>query len=172
MQGTVDFIMEECCRCGILFYMTAALKKRLYANKGESFYCPVGHGQHYIGKTEEQKLRDQLQATKKETKWLNDRLRSEMETREHTERRLASVRGHLTRAKNRLVEGNCPCCDAHFADLETHIKAAHPDFELEPLAEQAEQPPKRKRGRPRKDTVVEPSHSERKAATSKVLAKN
>lgn len=131
-QGTVAFVMEECCNCGMPFYMTAALQKRLLDQRPAEFFCPQGHPQWYTGKTEAQKLKDKLAATKNEVAWYSGQLRDEREIRNHTERRLAATKGHLTRAKNRLIEGNCPCCDAHFDDLETHIKVIHPDFELEP----------------------------------------
>lgn len=58
--------METCCKCGIPFYMPTYHQKRLLANKGEIFYCPSGHPQHYTGKTEAQKLTEQLEKERNE----------------------------------------------------------------------------------------------------------
>lgn len=164
-QGTVDFVMEECCNCGMPFYLTKDLQNRLRKEPGTSFWCPKGHGQHYTGETPEQKLKKQLAAAQAEAEFAYQKLGEERETSEHFKRRLSSVRGHLTRAKNQLLKGNCPCCDEHFDDLEQHITTQHPDFELEPIEEQADvEPPKRKRGRPRKNPLPDiPS----KTATTK-----
>lgn len=55
----VWFEIEECCNCGMPFAVTTDFKNRRLKDH-KSFYCPMGHGQHYTGETEEQNLRRQL----------------------------------------------------------------------------------------------------------------
>ena len=147
-QGVIEFVMEECCNCGIPFYMTKDLKKRRLED-GKWFYCPQGHGQHYT-ETTVSKLQKQLETAKRDAKFWQEREADECRQRALKERQLASVRGHLTRAKNQLQKGNCPNCDEHFDDLEQHIISKHPDFELELTTVPEPETPKRRRGRPPK----------------------
>jgi len=54
----------QCCECFVAFAMTTELyEKRLKDHK--SFYCPVGHGQHFVGKSDEEKLKEQLKQKEK-----------------------------------------------------------------------------------------------------------
>ena len=63
--GTVVLQIASCCSCGVIFALTADLDKRRREDHGY-FYCPNGHSQHYAGKTEAQKLREQLEAVERQ----------------------------------------------------------------------------------------------------------
>ena len=57
----VSMVTLECCGCHIIF----GIPKEFYdecdeKKQGKSFFCPNGHEQHFIGKSEEDKLRDRL----------------------------------------------------------------------------------------------------------------
>ena len=62
------------------------------------------------------------------------RARDLLEERGQLERRLSAQRGVLTRVKNRIIKGVCPCCNRHFADLSRHMQTQHPDFASEGAA--------------------------------------
>ena len=62
LNASVTFVVEDCCECGMAFAMTQEFKNRKLEDK-TMFYCPSGHRQHYLGKTEAQKLREQLERT-------------------------------------------------------------------------------------------------------------
>lgn len=47
-----DFVEEECCVCGVSFYISSKLISSLKKTKRD-FYCPNGHCQSYIKSTEE-----------------------------------------------------------------------------------------------------------------------
>jgi hypothetical protein len=54
----------QCCECFVAFAMTTELyEKRLKDHK--SFYCPVGHGQHFVGKSDEEQLKEKLKQKEK-----------------------------------------------------------------------------------------------------------
>jgi hypothetical protein len=122
MLDTSTLVIEECCDCHTRFAMTSQLRAARYADH-KAFYCPNGHGQSYVGETEEAKLRRQLKAAKSDATWTRDQL-------EASERSKAAIKGHLTRARNKLAKGQCPCCDQTFGNVREHMKARHPEYHL------------------------------------------
>lgn len=120
-KEVIDFTLENCCACGIPFFMPTYHYKRLLANKGESFYCPNGHSMSYTGKTEAQKLKEQLDQLKKEKEL------SETEMQDKWLDAL-SEKQKLEKKLKRLHNGVCPCCNRSFGNLQQHIKKQHPEL--------------------------------------------
>lgn len=117
----------ECCRCGITFGVPE-LFERTRRNDHQLFYCPAGHSQYFSGKSEAEKLRDILEAERQ----------SYARAREFAENRLryakydiAAAKGKLTKLKNRIANGVCPCCGRTFVQLQRHISNKHPEFAKE-----------------------------------------
>jgi hypothetical protein len=54
-------VHETCCNCGIGFCLPTPLYEARKKDHG-TFYCPNGHGQHYIGKTDDEKKIDRLES--------------------------------------------------------------------------------------------------------------
>lgn len=121
---TSTLVIEECCDCHTRFAMTSALQTQRLADH-LNFFCPLGHPQHYVGETEEAKLRRQLRAAQSDATWNRDQL-------EASERSKAAIKGHLTRARNKIAAGNCPApgCGQHFANVREHMKHKHPEYHL------------------------------------------
>jgi len=121
--NNTQFEVVTCCNCGVEFAMTYELQKRKLDRRGSDnpFYCPNGHKQWYSGKSEAEKLRDEL-ARKEE---LLD------STRQHNQR-LQNERAALAKAHNkmraRIANGVCPCCNRTFQNLMQHMRTEHPDF--------------------------------------------
>lgn len=92
---------------------------RLRDHKG--FWCPNGHRQHFVGETEAETLKKLLEA---------ERSRSDLFIRQRdAERRSKSaIKGQLTKTKNRIAKGVCPCCNRQFQDLHQHMETKHPDY--------------------------------------------
>lgn len=55
LVGSTDMVTETCCRCGVLFAMTADYRHHKLTDRSD-FYCPNGHSQQYVGETDSQKL--------------------------------------------------------------------------------------------------------------------
>lgn len=111
---------EECCDCGMLFAITNDFMRRRKKDHG-LFYCPAGHGQHYTGRTEEQKLKAELQLA-------NNRA-DEMQRRAAEEsQRAASISRSYKRVRERVKNGVCPCCNRTFDNLARHMKTKHPAY--------------------------------------------
>lgn len=119
----VWFETETCCKCGMAFAMPIDFQARRRDDK-DTFYCPAGHGQHYTGKTEEQKLRDAL--AQRDAALARERGRSQS---------LKDQRDHITKAhrkmRARVMNGVCPCCNRSFANLREHMATQHADFGTE-----------------------------------------
>lgn len=128
-QGSTKYITvalepESCCQCGIAFGMTDAFK-RYKRGDGSCFYCPSGHPQHYT-ETTEQKLRKQVAAA--EQKWSD-----EVDRNRRLDRQLIASRGQVTKIKNRVANGICPCCNRTFVNLQRHMGTKHPDYKDQEL---------------------------------------
>jgi len=96
-------------------------------DNGSEFFCPNGHGQVY--KT------SNLMKVERELKREREKLKREQIEREHAQGLFEAernshrtTRGHVTRIKNRVSAGLCPCCNRNFVNLHRHMKGQHPDF--------------------------------------------
>lgn len=119
----------HCCRsdCNVLFGLNAdydEAKRRDHS----SFYCPNGHSQHFPGESKEERLRRELHNTTLEKERAERNARVERERREAVERSEAATRGYLTRIKNRVAAGVCPCCTRSFKQLARHMASQHPEY--------------------------------------------
>jgi hypothetical protein len=125
LRYTGTLTIETCGECGITFAAPEDLINACKANHSKGFWCPLGHHLYYTGETEAQKLTRQLRAAKSNSQWYQDQLGA-------AERSKAALKGHLTRARNKIAAGNCPVpdCGQHFANVREHMKFKHPDFHL------------------------------------------
>lgn len=113
-------VAETCLTCGISFWVPLDWQKLRVKNQ-KFFYCPNGHQQRYCGKTEEEELRQENERLQSKAERLRDTLNA-------TERSRAAQKGHLTRIKNRIANGVCPCCNRQFPNLRDHMDTKHPEW--------------------------------------------
>jgi hypothetical protein len=116
----------RCYKCGTAFAMEAVLyNQRL--DDGQSFWCPNGHEQ---GFTKSRAAR--IEQLKSELEREKQTLRMTRSTLETTERRRSAAQGVATKRLKKLQrvrEGNCPHCDAHFDNVAEHMAEAHGETE-------------------------------------------
>lgn len=115
-----SFKTTECCSCGVVI----ALPAEFHFNRRRDhklFYCPSGHGQHFTGETEEEKLKKKLAEREAELA----RARAAAETKDRAN---AALRGQITKTKRRVAAGVCPCCNRSFVALGRHMTTKHPDW--------------------------------------------
>lgn len=105
--------VETCCNCHIAFGITEDFKKARLKDR-ENFHCPRGHQMHYLGKSEEQRLRESLQ----EEQHRSQALRESAAKLERANRKL----------KKRAAAGVCPCCNRTVQQMARHMKTKHPEF--------------------------------------------
>ena len=59
--GTSKMITIECCSCHVMFAVTKYFYDECQRKKPDkSFFCPNGHEQHFVGVSDENRLREQL----------------------------------------------------------------------------------------------------------------
>ena len=120
---------ETCWVCGITFGMPTRWHNRLSDDR-KNFWCPAGCKLFY-GKSTVTKLREQVEREQqklvREREW-HQRTKGFLET---TERSLSATKGVVTRIKNRVAKGVCPCCKRSFPNLRRHMEGKHPEFENE-----------------------------------------
>jgi uncharacterized protein with PIN domain len=109
----------ECYECGVVFWMTQHLYD-LRLRDHRAFYCPVGHGQHFIGETEVAKY-------KRLAKDAEDRAAAARAERDQAEAGRRAWKGQTTRLKNQALKGLCPFCGQSIAHLARHVARVHPD---------------------------------------------
>ena len=116
----ITLVTETCCNCGVLFAMTQEFirEKRDQGTSG-SFYCPNGHGQHYLGKS----LKDQVAEAKRRQASAEEDARVFRTERDAAKREVNAAR---RRAKAALCP--VPGCHRQIVQLARHMHAKHPDF--------------------------------------------
>lgn len=124
MTYTGTLVVQECCNCGIWFAIPHGLNERALRDHSVSFWCPLGHRQHYIGKTEAEKLRERVAATERTAEHYRSRAETAIRSRN-------ALKGQVTKVKNRVAKGVCPCCKRSFPELAAHMESKHPEFVAE-----------------------------------------
>jgi len=107
--------------CGLTWGMpeTFLAARRL---DGKEWLCPNGHSWHWTpGKTEAQKLREQLDSERARS----GRIAAE---RDQVKASLRTTKGVITKMKKRTAAGVCPCCNRTFKQLAAHISSQHPQY--------------------------------------------
>lgn len=97
-------------------------------NDHGDFYCPAGHCQSYIGKSDEERLREKLDYRSEQLARERDQRHKEERKHAATKRRLSASKGQVTKIKNRVGHGVCPCCNRTFQNLARHMGSQHPEF--------------------------------------------
>lgn len=129
----VDVIsVGACYRCKCPMTLPVELYNAAKRSSNVTFYCAYGHGQIFReGPTEADKLRLERDRLAQQLAYKDDRLREEREAREAAERQRSAARGQITRIKNRVGHGVCPCCNRTFENLARHMNSKHPTFTAE-----------------------------------------
>ena len=118
---TVQLVGYAVHGCGHMVWLDEDHVREIKKTK-ESFYCPrCGNTNYFPAKTEEQKLRAELEHQTKLTQW------AKMEAK-HSENRRRAEKAAKTRIKNRIAKGVCPCCNRAFENVQRHMATKHPDY--------------------------------------------
>jgi uncharacterized Zn finger protein (UPF0148 family) len=143
----VQLTTIDCGVCGGTYAINERYRQEQY-EKGGSWYCPYCQTSWGYGEGENARLKKQLAKEKHKAEQADARAREEQArlleevyaqraVTERTERRRAAMKGQVTRIKNRVGKGVCPCCNRTFMDLQRHMQGKHPDWTPEEEAEKA-----------------------------------
>jgi hypothetical protein len=121
-----------CYRCKAIIWLPDELYAAAHHSPSISFWCPYGHEQHFCeGETQEQKLRRERDRLTQRLAEKDDAIAYQRGERERAERQLSATKGVVTRIKNRIGHGVCPCCNRTFGDLSKHMATKHPTYAAE-----------------------------------------
>ena len=109
-------VSQTCISCGVQFAMPEELDNRLRQTH-KSFFCPNGHIQNYVGKTEAEKLREELKRKEAEIAGIVDEKYAALHQVQTLEKKL-----------KRVHNGTCPCCKRSFQNLKKHMASKHPEL--------------------------------------------
>ena len=127
---TVTFKSTTCYACGVHFAMESNYYNKRLQDHG-TFHCPSGHAQHFTGTNDVDRLKAELEAQKQRTIREEARAMRNYEAMERQKRSASAYKGKLTRVKNRVKNGVCPCCNRTFVNLARHMGTKHPGFAAE-----------------------------------------
>jgi hypothetical protein len=120
----------QCCRCKAQMTLPSDLYNAAKHSPKIIFYCPYGHEQHYpAGETEETKLRRERDRLAQRIAERDDKIAELREERDAAKRQGAA--GQVTKIKNRVGYGVCPCCNRTFENVARHMASQHPTFTAE-----------------------------------------
>jgi len=131
LEVNVTMVTEDCCNCGVMFALTQELKNELLSSKRD-FYCPNGHRQHYLGESDDAKIK-RLQRERDaerenaENAWKQHD--AEKRRRAKAERELKTAKPMVERAKRAVCPA--PGCKRQIVQMKRHLDTCHPDFVAE-----------------------------------------
>lgn len=89
----ISIIEVSCYKCGVSFWLTQQYDDQL-RDCHNDFYCPNGHAQHYVAKSEAEKAKEELSRYK-------HKYEIEKSQKESLNRSNIALRGVITRQKNK-----------------------------------------------------------------------
>lgn len=105
-----------CCSCAVPFWIPEALYN-MRRSDHDWFYCPNGHPQRYIAKTQAEQERDAAIA-QRDRAW-NEQAKAARE-RDDAQRELARI-------QKRHARGVCLYCKRTFRNVARHVQSKHAD---------------------------------------------
>lgn len=134
ITATVRISTITCAACS----MTFGVPERFEANRRDDhtrFYCPAGHSNYFDGKSDADKLRDELSREQERRARLESSVEYWKGRERQKERSVRAHKGIVTKMRKRIANGVCPCCHAKFKNLRDHMREQHPDWNPEQGAE-------------------------------------
>lgn len=119
-------VATSCGSCHIRFGLQKDFMEERQRD-GHHFHCPNGCRLSWSENdaTRAKKESDRLRILNASLMQDVERARS---ARKVAERQASAARGLLTKAKNRINKGICPCCNRYFRELHRHMQDKHPEW--------------------------------------------
>lgn len=121
-------VPEECPVCSVDYGLGEVFLKQRREDHA-TWYCPNGHPSWFPPGTSEAekaiKERDAARELARREAQRRQRAEQEARTAEYQRR---AAKGQLTKLRNRIANGVCPCCNRSFANVRRHIADQHPEF--------------------------------------------
>lgn len=124
-----EWVHKQCPICGVHYCLDKIFDdhriKGAKADDGSplGWYCPNGHSLVYC-ESEADKMR-------RERDRLFQRLAQKDDELKDLENRRRAALGQVTKLRNRVGNGVCPCCARSFTNLRRHMDIQHPTWKAE-----------------------------------------
>ena len=132
-HGDEQHVMEACYTCKVQHSIPKTLYEAAMQRRGSmQIYCPNGHTWVYKSDrqiSEDEKVRLERDRLKQQVVQKDDEISKQRELRYAEERRVTAYRAVVTRTKNRIASGVCPCCNRTFENLHRHMATKHKDYQ-------------------------------------------
>lgn len=118
---SIEFVTVSCGHddCSLMFGMPRPFYDARRRDH-KTWYCPNGHARVFTGKSETEKLRDEL-----------ERKEQMLDAAQQRAIKVERQRNEVTRAhqrmRARIQNGVCPCCNRTFQNLLMHMQTEHPE---------------------------------------------
>lgn len=122
----VQYRRLQCTTCAVVYFFPEGWCEKS-REEGRSWKCPNGHGQWY-GESETDKIRRERDLLKQRIAQRDDLIAENNKRIAEGERKLSATKGVVTRIKNRVGRGVCPCCNRTFENLHRHMSGQHPTY--------------------------------------------
>lgn len=125
----IEWVAKKCPHCGVNYCLDKDFDD--YRQKGAknddgsplNWHCPNGHPLIYR-ESEADKLRRERDRLTQRIAQKDDELRD-------LENRRRAALGQVTKLRNRVGNGVCPCCARSFTNLRRHMETQHADWRAE-----------------------------------------
>lgn len=118
-----------CWKCKAEIWLPDELLAAARHSSSVGFFCGYGHRAVFQeGEDQETILRRERDRLTQRLAQKDDEIANEKKRRREVEASLSATRGVVTRIKNRVGHGICPCCNRTFENLHRHMKGKHPDY--------------------------------------------
>jgi len=121
-----QYVGETCFKCSVPFALALDTYNQCKSS-GKSFFCPNGHEQVYRESNETRLKREleqknaAIESERRRTEWARADAR-------RMEKQRNAYKGVVTKTKNRISNGVCPCCTRSFQNLKRHMQHKHPGY--------------------------------------------
>lgn len=134
-SATETFHVVSCYTCGVPFGITSSIYRRVVTDAEGSVHCPAcGNMTCWCeskAEKEIKRLQGELKTANTKTEMSKRTAEIEMDKRQRAENSLRTTKGVVTKIKQRVGKGVCPCCNRSFRDLQRHMNSKHPDYSEE-----------------------------------------
>jgi len=123
----VQLSVTNCGVCGGSY----ALSQKCMAYKrqhGGYWNCPYCKQSWGYGTSEIDEKNNEITRLKRTIEYAETDLSHAKELKNKALHSARTIKGHLTRTKNRIANGVCPCCNRSFKNLHNQMSRQHPDY--------------------------------------------
>lgn len=95
-------VTNTCLTCGVLFAMPRTLTDR-HKRDHESFYCPNGHTQHYVSKSDVELAKEEAAKLKVVVQQKEQAISCKKNVIKNQDYRIRSLKGQITKLRKKIA---------------------------------------------------------------------